>query len=99
MENDADLMRAHELGQIAADLLPMLKTVLDEQQRLIDREAFARIKAEGSISPDEALRFWYTKFALTGLPQRLTKQTRVGVRASEAIGNMHKEGTEDGRPA
>ena len=98
MKNDADLMRAHEWGQIAADLLPKLETVLDEQQRLIDREAFARIKSEGSISPDEALRFWYTKFALTGLPQRLKKQTRIGVQASEAIGNKHTEGTEDGRP-
>ena len=93
MKEDAELMRALELGTAAAQLLPHIEMLLEEQQRLIDRTAFNRIDAEGSISPDEALRYWYTKHSLARLPAKLRKQAKQATIASEKIGNMHKEGT------
>lgn len=93
MKEDAELMRAHELGMDAVEVLPQIEDLLEEQQRLIDRAAYNRIDAEGSISPDEALRYWYTKHSLARLPAKLRKQAKQGARASEQIGNMHKEGT------
>lgn len=93
MKEDAELMRALELGTAAAQLLPHIEMLLEEQQRLIDRTAYMRIKIEGVLTPDEALRYWYTKHALAELPAKLRKQAKQATVASELIGNMHKEGT------
>lgn len=71
------LLSQMSVGQTAALAMELVGDELEQAQAHVSRKAFECVR-NGTLTPEQAMNFWFEKHALFTLQTRLTQKMNVG---------------------